>query len=82
MKLRTVRWAGHVERTGRGEVHTGFWWGKMKKRVHLEDLRTEGRLIRMDPQETGWGIVELIDLDQDRDKWKIVVKTVLNLSVL
>ena len=23
---------------GRGEVHTGFWWGDLKERVHLEDV--------------------------------------------
>jgi hypothetical protein len=25
IKLRRVRWAGHVARMGRGEVHTQFW---------------------------------------------------------
>jgi len=24
---RRMRWAGYVVRRGRGEVHTGFWWG-------------------------------------------------------
>ena len=26
-KSRRLRWDGHVARMGRGEVHTGFWWG-------------------------------------------------------
>jgi hypothetical protein len=26
IKSKRMRWAGHVERTGAGEVHTGFWW--------------------------------------------------------
>jgi hypothetical protein len=25
IKSRRMRWAGHVARMGRGEVHTGFW---------------------------------------------------------
>jgi hypothetical protein len=25
IKSRRMRWAGHVARAGRGEVHTGFW---------------------------------------------------------
>jgi hypothetical protein len=29
IKSRILRWAGHVARMGRGEVHTGFWWGNM-----------------------------------------------------
>jgi len=24
---------------GRGEVYTGFWWGYLRERDHLEDLR-------------------------------------------
>ena len=26
IKSRRMRWAGHVARLGRGEVHTEFWW--------------------------------------------------------
>ena len=28
IKSRIMRWAGYVARMGRGEVYTGFWWGK------------------------------------------------------
>jgi hypothetical protein len=30
---------------GRGEVHTGFWWGKLTLRDHLEDPGVDGRII-------------------------------------
>jgi hypothetical protein len=30
---------------GRGDVHTGFWWGNLKERDHLEDLAVDGRII-------------------------------------
>jgi hypothetical protein len=28
-----------------GEVHTGFWWGNLRERDHLEDLGVDGRII-------------------------------------
>jgi hypothetical protein len=31
-----MRWAGHLARRGRGEVHAGFWWGKLREREYLE----------------------------------------------
>jgi hypothetical protein len=27
------------------EVHTGFWWGNLRERDHLEDLGINGRII-------------------------------------
>jgi hypothetical protein len=36
----------------------------------------------MDLRETGWGSVEWIQMAQDRDRWRAVVNTVMNLRVL
>jgi len=44
-KSRRKRWAGHVERMGRGEVYTGFWWGNLGEREHLEDPGLDGWII-------------------------------------
>jgi hypothetical protein len=30
---------------GRGEVHTGFWWGNMMERAYLEDSVVDGRVL-------------------------------------
>jgi len=30
---------------GTGEVHTGFWWGDLRERDHMEDLSLDGRII-------------------------------------
>jgi hypothetical protein len=30
---------------GRREVYSGFWWGKLRERDHLEDLGVDGRII-------------------------------------
>jgi hypothetical protein len=45
IKSRRVRWSGHVARMGRGEVHTGFLWGGLGERDHLEDSGVDGRMI-------------------------------------
>jgi hypothetical protein len=34
--------------------------------------------IRMDLKEVEWGVMGLIDLDQDRDQWRALVNTVMN----
>jgi hypothetical protein len=37
--------------------------------------------IRMDLVEVGWGDVDWIGLAQDRDRWRALVNSVLNLRV-
>jgi hypothetical protein len=37
--------------------------------------------IRMDLREIGWGGIDWIDLAQDRDRWRALVNTVMNLRV-
>jgi hypothetical protein len=44
-KSRRMRWAGHVARMGRGEVHTGFWWEDLREKDHLEVPSVDGRII-------------------------------------
>jgi hypothetical protein len=38
--------------------------------------------IRIDLSEIGWGSVDWIQLAQDRDRWRALVNTVMNLRVL
>jgi hypothetical protein len=37
--------------------------------------------IRMDLREIGWGGMDWIDLTLDRDQWRALVNTVMNLRV-
>jgi hypothetical protein len=49
IKSRIMRWAGHVERIGRGEVYTGFWWGNLRERGHFLRPRRSWKVnIKMD----------------------------------
>ena len=45
IKSGRMRWSGHVARMREGEVCTGFWWGNLRERDHLEDSGTDGRII-------------------------------------
>jgi hypothetical protein len=42
IKLRRMRWAGHVAWMGEGR---GFWWGNLKERDHLGNPGIDGRII-------------------------------------
>jgi hypothetical protein len=38
-------------------------------------------IIKMDIKEIGWGSMDCIDLAQDRDQWRALLNTVMNLRV-
>jgi hypothetical protein len=82
LKSRRMRWAGHAARMG-----------ERRNSHRLLVRRPEGRRplgrpkrrwldnIRSDLVEVGWGDVGWIGLAQDRDKWRALVNSVLNLRV-
>jgi hypothetical protein len=37
--------------------------------------------IKMDFREIGWGCMDWIDLAQDRDQWRALANTVMNLQI-
>jgi hypothetical protein len=52
-----------------------------KRPLERPRRRWEGG-IRMDLREIGWGSVDWIQLAQDRDRWRALVNTAINLRVL
>jgi hypothetical protein len=55
-----------------------FWLEILKGRDRLEDLGIDGDNIRMDLRDIS---VNWMHLDQDRDQWRALVNTVMNLRV-
>jgi len=48
-----IRWAGHVARMGRGEMHIGLWWGNTRdKPLGIPGRRWDNN-IKMNIQELG-----------------------------
>jgi hypothetical protein len=58
-------------------MYLGFWWERQKERSRR---RWENN-IKMDIREIGWGGMDSSDLAQDRDQWRVLVNTVMNLRV-
>jgi hypothetical protein len=56
---------------GRRGTHIGYWWGR--PRCRWADN------INMDLREIGWDGIDWIELAQDRDQWRALVNTVMNL---
>jgi hypothetical protein len=63
-------------------VYTGFWWGNLRERDHLEDAGVDGRIIlRWILRKWDVGSMNWIELDQDRDRWRAIVNAVMNFRV-
>jgi hypothetical protein len=82
IKLRRMRWAGHVASMGRGEAYSGFLVGKLDgKRPHGRFRHRLENNFKVDLQEVGCGGMDWIELAQDRDRWRTLVNTVMNFRV-
>jgi hypothetical protein len=82
IKKGKMKWAGHV--TCMGTKKNAYWVlvGKTegKRPLGKPRCRWEGS-IEMDLRAIGWGVMDWIDLSQDRDQWRALVITVMNLPV-
>jgi hypothetical protein len=82
IKLRRMRWAGHITRNGaKRNVHRLLI-------VKAEGKRPLGRRrrrwldnVRMHLGGRGWSGVDCVGLAQCRDKWRVLVNAVTNLQV-
>jgi hypothetical protein len=75
-----VRWAEHVARIGENRIAYRILVGKPEgKRPLGRPRRRWVDNIKMDLREIGWDGMDWIDLAQDRNQWRALVNTVMNL---
>jgi hypothetical protein len=82
MKSRRMRWAEHVARMRETRNAYRILVGKPEGMRPLGNPRRRWvDNIKIDLREIGWGGVDWIDLAQDRDQWRALVNTLMNLQV-
>ena len=82
IKSRIMRWDGHVARMGERRGLYRVLVGKREvKRPLGRPRRRWADDIKMDLQEVGCEGVDLIELAQDRDRWRALVIAVMKLRV-
>jgi hypothetical protein len=82
IKSRRLRWARHVARMGerRGAYRVLVAKPEGRRPLGRPRRRWEDN-IKMDLREVGCGGADWVDLTQDRDRWRALVYTVMNLRV-
>ena len=77
-----MRWAGHVAHMveGRG-VHRVLVGKPERKRPLGRPRRRWEDNIKMDLQEVGGSYGDWMEVTQDRDRWRALVSTVINIRV-
>jgi hypothetical protein len=82
IKVRRMKWAGHVARLGEKRNAYRLLVGKQEVRRPVGRPRCRWLdNIRKDLVEVGWGDVDWIGLAQDRGRSRALVNSVLNLRV-
>jgi hypothetical protein len=82
IKSRRMRWAGQVACMGEKRNAYRLLVGKPEGKRPLGRPRCRWvDNIRMDLGEVGWGDVDWVGLAQDRNRWRALVNSVLNLRV-
>jgi hypothetical protein len=72
IKSRRMKWMGQMTLRRTVEMHSEeFWWENLRERNNLGDPGVDGRR----------GVMDWIELDQDRDRWRALVNAVMNLRV-
>jgi hypothetical protein len=82
IKSSRIRWVEHVAQMGRRIGNACLLVGKPEGMRPLERQRLRWvDNIRMDLGEVGWGDADWIGLAKDRNRWRALVNSVLNLRV-
>jgi hypothetical protein len=75
-------WTGHVTQIGKNRNSYRILVGKPERKRPLGRPRRRWvDNIKMNFREIGWDGVDWIDPAQDRDHWRALVNTIMNLQV-
>ena len=81
IKLRRMRWAGHVARMGVERGCRGSWWGNRREGDHWGDLGIDAWII-LGWISRRWDVGIWTGLGWPRiDRWRTLVRVVMNLRV-
>jgi hypothetical protein len=81
-KWRIIRWAGHLARMGERRGAYRILVGKPEGKRPLGSPRCRWEdNIKVDLQEVRCRAMNLIDLAEDRDRWRALVNAVMNLQI-
>jgi hypothetical protein len=58
-----------------------YWWESQKERDHWEDPGVDRLTVLKWNLDIGWDGMDWIDVVHDRDQWRALVNTVMNLRV-
>jgi hypothetical protein len=78
---RRMRWVGYVPHRGEMRNAHKILVGEHERKRSLGRHRRRWEDITIDLTEVWWEDVDWINLAQDRDQWRAVVNTVMNLRV-
>jgi hypothetical protein len=83
IKPRRMGWAGHVARMGErmGNAYRILVGNPEGKKPLGRSRRRWEDNIKVGFRDIGWGGMDCIDLAQDRDQWRALENTVMNLRV-
>jgi hypothetical protein len=82
IKSRRMRWAGYVARMGATRNEYMVLVGRSERKRPLgRPRRRRVDNIKMHLREIVWDGMDWIELAQNRDQWRAVVNTVMNLRV-
>jgi len=65
----------------RGEVYIEFRWGILREIDHLEGPGIDGRIVLKWVGRDVWQGKDWFDLAENRDRWRTLANTIMNLPV-
>jgi hypothetical protein len=63
-------------------MRTGVWWENLEERDHPEESVDARIILKWTLKGTWWDTLDLINLAQERGRWRALLETVVNHRVV